>query len=75
MKNTTGVKDPVCGRVRGGVMGCEAEFGTMVTIQERENQTARISPSQPELDFCPSQKKHFFCRIAKSLGCHFCAPK
>jgi hypothetical protein len=47
------------------------EFGKLVKIQEAENQITLISPSQPVLDFCPSQEKHCFCGIAKSLGCHF----
>jgi hypothetical protein len=69
-------------RVRGGVMGGEAiqrkstEFGKLVKIQEAENQiTTMMRPSQPVLDFCPSQKKHFFCGIAKKLGCQFRATK
>ena len=37
--------------------------------------TAKVPSEPPDLDFCPSQKKHFFCGIAKSLGCQFCAPK
>jgi hypothetical protein len=67
-------------RVRGGVMGREAmlckptEVGQLVKIQEAENQSATpMTHSQPVLDFCPS--KHFFCGIARKLGCHFCATK
>ena len=56
--------------VRGGeLLQCTpTEFGKIVKI-------TITAPSQPNLDFCPSQKKHFFCGIAKSLGCQFCAPK
>jgi hypothetical protein len=69
-------------RVHGGVMASEAiqckptEFGKLVTIQESEHHiTTMMRPSQRVLDFCPSQKKQFFCGIAKKFGCHFCAPK
>jgi len=86
MKTTTGHRAAVEARederVGGGVMGSEAiqrkptEFGKLVKIQEVENQiTTMVRPSQPILDFCPSEKKHFFCGIAKKLGCQFCAPK
>ena len=47
------------------------ESGKMVKIQEAENQiTTLIRPSLPVLDICDHR---FFCRMAKKLGCQFCA--
>ena len=67
---------------RGGGMGSQpmetknSELGKMTTTQEATNQIATpTQPSQPVLDFCPSPNKHFFCGMARKLGCQFCAPK
>ena len=68
--------------VHGGEMGSEAirykfnEVGKFVNIQAAGTRmTTTVRPSQPVQEFCPPQKKHFFCGIAKKLGCQFCAPK
>ena len=47
------------------------EFGKMVKIHEAEKQiTTLMQPSLPVLDICD---QHFLCRMAKKLGCQFCA--
>ena len=49
-------------------------FGKMLEIQEAENRiTTLMRPSPPVVDFCRNQ--HFLCRMAKKLGCQFCAKK
>ena len=47
--------------------------GERIKIQEAENQiTDRMRPSLAVLDICDQR---FLCRIAKKLGCQFCAKK
>jgi len=47
--------------------------GERIKIQEAENQiTERMRPSLTVLDICDQR---FLCRIAKKLGCQFCAKK
>ena len=47
--------------------------GEKIKIQEAENQiTERMRPSLTVLDICDQR---FLCRMAKKLGCQFCAKK
>jgi len=49
------------------------KFGKMVKIQKAVNQiTTPMQPSQLTLDICDQR---FLCRMAKKLGCQFCAKK
>ena len=58
---------------RSGFASNLTQSGKMVKIQEAENQiTTLIRPSLPVLDICDQR---FFCRMAKKLGCQFCAEK
>lgn len=82
MTTTTGRGAATAARVQGGAMGSEdigskpTGFGKLLKIQVVENLMTTMARSSQEVsDFCPSQKKHFFCGIAKKLGCQFCAPK
>ena len=48
----------------------------LTKVPEAKNKIAPpTGTSQPVLDFCPSPNKHFFCGMARKLGCQFCAPK
>ncbi len=49
-----------------------AKFGKVVKIQEADNQITMGPPhSQPVLDFCPSQNKHFFVEWQRSWAITF----
>lgn len=59
---------------RSGCASNLTECSKTVKIQEAENQiTSLMRPTQPVLDFCQNQR--FVCRMAKKLGCQFCAKK
>lgn len=46
----------------------------MVNIPEAEYQIITLmETSQQDIDFC--RNTHFLCRLAKKLGCQFCAKK
>ena len=48
-------------------------FGKTVKVQDVVNEiTPLMRSSQPVLDICDQR---FFCRMAKKLGCQFCAEK
>lgn len=36
---------------------------------------ALAQPGEQNTEFCPTENKHFFCGIARKLGCQFCADK
>ena len=56
------------------IQGTQTEFGKLVKIQGPNKQIIpMMGPSQPGLDCCPN--KHFFCGMAKKLGCQFCVKK
>ena len=58
---------------RSGLASNLTECGKRVKIQKAENQiTTLMRPSQPVLSICDQR---FFCRMAKKLGCQYCAKK
>ena len=69
-------------RVHGNVIEIEsirsgqAKFGEFVMIHEKDHQIfAAVGHTDSDSASCPSQNKHFFCGMAKKLGCSFCAKK
>ena len=72
LKGSETAKEAVREIQKSGFANNLAEFGKMVKIHAAENELTTLMLSSQPVDICDQR---FLCRMAKKLGCQFCAEK